>query len=220
MSELTRDVVEELERRGKREENDIIKTFGKLSPNILIIIFIGSLLVINAYYSDMREKNPENPKLKQEIYVYAVFGSVIMWIILTQHGTPKVLSEPECKRKLHEVLRFKQEVHYPGTKYRELPYGELKMGLAGKLQYLNGKPWKRSLAFSIIDTDSLEHHYSAELNAYTADIIKIKPGMLDVDDVLDIETVFVPWKTPEEYVGISKMKPIKDVINKEEIRRN
>ena len=182
----------EVQREVNSPERNVIKSIPTST-----LLFVGLAAIGTLFFAINKGWN-----MNKTFFFVTVVGAFAILLAMNQKGV-RLLTEQECKVELYQKLKFKQR-HRLGE-YNELPEGTLKIALKGRLRFMNSKPWKRQIGFSIINPDGLEHQYSSELNPYSGDIIAIYEGFFDPRDVSDITYVASPevaaQRRYEDYTG-------------------
>lgn len=175
------DIHQEIQKDLQKKKKDPIKNIPTGS-----LFFIIAAALIALFLAMFR--NTESTKL---FFMVAVFIGILF--LLGKRGLqPDVLTEQQCKSELYYLLKYKQK--NPLGIYRELPDGEIRIDLKGRLRHFDGKPWKRYIGFSVITIDHLEEKYYAVQNPYTGDIIETNycPEGFDPRTMKDIVQIAPP----------------------------
>lgn len=158
--EAYHELQQEIEEKKKKDTNPITK----LSTTWKMIL--GGAILVGIWYFTTFEVS------SGRMLLYVIGFIVVAYILLSGEVEMKKLTEKQCAQSLYFKLREMQKESL-GT-YRRVPDGEIQIGFVGRERWLNNRPWKREIGFSIINRDGIERLFSAEINVWDGDIIGVK----------------------------------------------
>jgi hypothetical protein len=158
--EVYQELQQEVHQNRAKEKSWIFNLDNKVKIGMVVVV------LVTLYYATKGKLS-----FLQATGIIGVVA-LIIYLFFQQAEGPRKLTEKECAISLYQKLRDMQK--NPLGSYYRLARGKVIVGFIGKERWLEGKPWKREIAFTIKLDNGLEKQYSSEINVWDGDIIGVR----------------------------------------------